>query len=224
MMKISDFDLIIFDIDDTIISESQFNLSGFKFISKIISQDKKIHEEDLFGKFQYYYELGFPKIFNKTLDFFNLKYDDIYIENLVQKFREHSPQIKLYDDFLIVVKYLRKNNKKIGIITDGFKKTQRNKINYLKLDEIVDYIIVTDELGKEFWKPHPLSFEKMKNYFEIDYRKMVYIGDNPLKDFAIKRNYPIFTVQINRNGLYSKLKYLDDIEPDLIVSSLDELI
>ncbi|WP_318753436.1 HAD-IA family hydrolase [Globicatella sp. PHS-GS-PNBC-21-1553] len=61
----------------------------------------------------------------------------------------------------------------------------------LNLEKYFDKIIVTDELGRAYWKPHPKSFEIMKAHFGVNYNEMVYVGDNPQKDFFIKKSIPL---------------------------------
>ncbi len=47
----------------------------------------------------------------------------------------------------------------------------------------MDKIIVTDDYGKEYWKPSIRPFQMMLEYFNIKPEEAVYIGDNPNKDF-----------------------------------------
>ena len=39
-----------------------------------------------------------------------------------------------------------------------------------------DKIIVTDELGRDYWKPNGKSFQLMARDLGVDYREMVYVG------------------------------------------------
>lgn len=80
---------------------------------------------------------------------------------------------------------IEKTGKKIGIITDGRVEGQKNKIVALGLNNIVDDIIITDELGGiEFRKPNDIAFRVMQEKWQIPFEKMIYIGDNPAKDFS----------------------------------------
>lgn len=53
---------------------------------------------------------------------------------------------------------------------------------------------------------------------------MLYIGDNPKKDFAMKKYIPIKTARITRpNGIYKNEPYLWEIREDAAISALPEI-
>ena len=64
--------------------------------------------------------------------------------------------------------------------------------------------MVTDELGGiEFRKPNKKAFVIMQECFEVPFEKMVYIGDNILKDFVAPTNLGMKSIYFrNVNGLY----------------------
>ena len=91
--------------------------------------------------------------------------------------------------------------------------------------EIFDYIILTEELGREFWKPHPKSFEIMLEKFNVEVENVLYVADNPKKDFFIKNALNLKTVRILRdNQIYKDEEYLGGIKEDILISNLNELI
>src|SRR5690554_16976 len=103
-------------------------------------------------------------------------------------------------------------NIKLGIITDGYKETQNNKIKVLELKRYIDKIIVTDELGRDFWKPHPKSYKIMKDYFNVKYEEMIYIGDNESKDFISPEKLGMKWLKIFRkNSIYNENSKESDI-------------
>ena len=51
----------------------------------------------------------------------------------------------------------------------------------------------------------------------------VYVGDNPQKDFAIKKYLPVTTVRVLGEGLYADKEYLYGIKPDITINNLQEL-
>jgi len=50
----------------------------------------------------------------------------------------------------------------LGLISDGPLIMQANKIRALGLDRRLDAILLTDQWGREFWKPHPRAFETIE--------------------------------------------------------------
>lgn len=162
-------------------------------------------------------------VFNRLLEQVGKQYTPKDIALLVDLYRNHFPDIHLYDDVLSFLKQLDYEGIKKGIITDGYAKTQRNKLRALNMGQYFDYIILTDEFGKQFWKPHTLAFEMMKNVLGVEFHEMMYVGDNPQKDFYIGKVYPITTVRIYRNGFYNKKGYLGDIKEIKSVYNLEEI-
>ena len=100
---------------------------------------------------------------------------------------------------------------------------QRYSQNLRSVDKYFDEIIVTDELGRDYWKPHPKAFEVMKEKFQVNFDEMIYVGDNPEKDFYISKTYPIKTVRILRDGVHSDKKCLEGIEADISINHLQEI-
>ena len=100
---------------------------------------------------------------------------------------------------------LKQNGIRIGIITDGRPEGQRNKLKALGLDELIDDIIITDELGGvQFRKPNDIAFRIMQCRWKIPFEQMVYIGDNPIKDFQAPKQLGMRWIYFNNpDGLYS---------------------
>ena len=101
---------------------------------------------------------------------------------------------------------LKEKGIKVGIITDGRPNGQRAKILALGLLSLVDDVIITDELGGEqFRKPCDIAFRIMQRKWQIPFGEMIYVGDNPAKDFAAPRQLGMKSLQFYcENGLYSK--------------------
>ena len=163
-------------------------------------------------------------VFNRVLEKLNIQYDKENIKELINYYREHIPDIKLYDDAKYIIEVLYKKGIKLGIITDGYTVTQRNKLKVLDIDKYFEHIVVTDELGREFWKPHQKPYEIIKEKLGLEYENMVYVGDNVSKDFVTANKLGMNTIFINReDGVYSGIYMNDEYLAKLEVSSLLEL-
>lgn len=217
--------VIIFDLDDTLISERDYIESGFNVVAKKIAKDFFLKEECLKVKMNSLLKESSEKIFNRTLEFFCIKYEPEYIKILIELYRNHFPTIKLYDDAKEVIEYLYKNDFFLGIITDGYKESQRKKIEALKLRRLFHHIIITDEFGKDYWKPSEVPYEKMREYFKCSYENMVYIGDNLEKDFITANRLGIETIQISRkHGIYKEVSIGDEFHAKIKIKNLNEII
>lgn len=216
---------VIFDLDDTLISEREYIKSGFKSVANKISNDYKKNECKIYEVLYSEFEIDSKNVFNRVLDKLSLEYDKSYILELINTYRSHIPNIKLYDDAIYIIKELYNKDIKLGIITDGYAITQRNKLQVLDIDKYFEYIIVTDELGREFWKPHKKSYEMMKNNLGLEYEELVYIGDNITKDFITPNQLGMNTIMIERKeGIYSNIKTDIEYRADITINRLDELV
>ena len=72
---------------------------------------------------------------------------------------------------------------KLGLVTDGYIQTQKNKINALGLNNIFDQILIPEELGRKYWKPSTVPFSKICDKLRVIPMEAIYIADNPKKDF-----------------------------------------
>lgn len=215
---------VVFDMDDTLYPEREYLISGFNRIGQYIND-----------------RYGIDGAANRLLELFDEDktnvYDRYIIENnlnaekllpiLIEIYRDNKPtELNFYPDVMPLFNYLKENSIKIGVITDGRIDGQQNKVDALRLADYVDKVILTESLGGEqYRKPHPKAYEIMAELFGCKYDEMIFVGDNPIKDFAIGRRYPIITVEIMRdNKIHNNNDYLDGIKPMYNIRNLNEVI
>uniref|UniRef100_UPI004057828D HAD family hydrolase n=1 Tax=Agathobacter sp. TaxID=2021311 RepID=UPI004057828D len=191
---IDDVDAVIFDLDDTLYSEKDYVRSGYKAVGEYLG------ETSLKDELWKYFEEG-KKAIDEILQEKGLIQEK---ENCLKVYRNHMPDIELYDGVKEIIKQLIGSEKKVGIITDGRVQGQRNKITALGLDKLIKDIIITDELGGEqFRKPNPIAFEIIQHRWRIPFQKLVYIGDNLKKDFQAPKQLGMKCLYFcNKDGLY----------------------
>ncbi|APU61661.1 HAD-IA family hydrolase [Clostridium botulinum] len=211
---------IIFDLDDTLYKELDFVYGAFKevctYLSNKYNKDEKQLYKDILNTLE---EHGRGKIFNIICEKYNMKAD---IKELVKIYREAKPKISLYEDAKYILTYLKAKN--VGIITDGKASVQWNKIKLLGLEKMVDKIIVTDDFGLDFWKPHEFAYREMLKYFNCTSEQCIYVGDNPHKDFIGARKVGMHTVRIIREVGDHMNTFLDaNYEADNKINSLREM-
>lgn len=217
--------LVIFDLDDTLISEAEYVKSGYNVVSKHIEDKFNINSNEAFNKLWFLFEKREKNTFNKLLDEYMVSYTKEDITEIVNIYRNHMPNISFFDDVIPVLEELKKRNIHTGIISDGYLVTQKNKLEVLNEYNKFDYIILTDELGKEYWKPNPKAFQMMLDRFNLNPEEVIYVGDNPKKDFYIKKIMPVKTVKIEReNALYINENYMEEIKEDIVIKNLFELL
>ena len=206
---------IIFDLDDTLYNEIDYIKSGFKAISETLDNPNAY---DMLLK--YFEERKAP--LDKLVAELKIKSEK---PKLLDIYRNHAPNIKLGDDTLKMLKELKENGVKLGIITDGRPNGQKAKIQTLGLDKIIDDIIITDALGgAQFRKPNDISFRIIQNRWRLNAEEIVYVGDNLTKDPQAPKQLGIQFIYLNnKNGLYSTDKKAQYITINKL-SDIKELI
>jgi putative hydrolase of the HAD superfamily len=218
---------VIFDLDDTLISEDEYIRSGFAAVSRFL-EDMYGWDARLTARQMYDLYLENPKnVFNRVLEAHDIRYKNNEILELVEVYREHIPNVHFYPDVKPAMYALKDRGIRLGLLSDGYAVTQRQKLTVLGVNgkKMFDKIIITDELGREYWKPDPRPFIMMKEAFMVDWNDMIYVGDNPEKDFFIGRDFKIMTVRIMREkGIYTDRAYREGYRENARISSLKDLI
>lgn len=214
--------VLIFDLDDTLYYEKEYVLGALKNVAQYLGDKYDRNPEYLNNRMVHILdEQGRGKIFDIVCheNGFN---EDISV--LVDIYRNSKPKLSLYDDSVDFINWAKINGYNLGIITDGCAKVQRNKIQSLGLEKMVDNIIISDELGREFWKPNKTCYINMSDHFNVNANECLYVGDNPNKDFIGAKELGMKTVRIIRKKGDHINTFLDDAhEADYIIRDLFEL-
>jgi FMN phosphatase YigB (HAD superfamily) len=192
----------LFDLDDTLYNEKEYVYSGFEVVCNTFPLFRDSFE---FLKRSF---ISNDKPFDEL--FKEKKLNDIELFNeVLNTYQKHIPCIKLKKNIEEMLILLKKRGFKLGLITDGRVIGQNNKVKSLKLNNFFEEIIITDELagnnGKPeyFRKPNTISFEIMKNRFNVEFSDIVYIGDNYEKDSVAPLLLGMDFIHFkNKEGLY----------------------
>ena len=162
-------------------------------------------------------------MFDIALEQLAVRNADAIVAQLVEIYRGHRPEIALSED---ADRYLRRrpDARRYALITDGFAGTQAAKVKALGLHERIGHVICTGAWGPGFGKPHPRAFEAVEAWSGSSGDSLVYVADNPTKDFVTPRARGWQTVQVLRPERVHHLQAPDSAhEPHAVVTSLDEL-
>lgn len=231
---------VIFDLDDTLAPEISYVKSGYRAVATKLSSDidslgqfinlptpgytsKQL--EDLMWEL---FSESSQNVFNRLFERLNLSYDRDDVMSLVKVYREHMPDsniYKLYPDVAATLTDLRQRGISLGIISDGFSKAQHNKATALNLDDYFSEIIFTADYGDDYKKPSGKAFELIASRLNVRTDELMYVGDNPAKDFYIKSYIEgITTVRVMRkDGVYQNTPYRDNIMEDYRIDDLQSL-
>jgi putative hydrolase of the HAD superfamily len=100
-----------------------------------------------------------------------------------------NDNLKLYNKIEELLKLFKKNNIKIGLLSNNIFYQQYEKLKILNILEYFDVIQTSDECGEE--KPHINIFLNIQNKLNIPFENIGYIGDNYEHDILPSLNLKI---------------------------------
>lgn len=187
---------IVFDLDDTLYLERDFAFSGYRAAGDWLEAQGAVAPGTgpcLAEACRELFACGERRaIFDGAVQALGLAPG--LVPDLIEVYRSHMPRISLCPD---AARYLA-GHRGLGLISDGFEQTQRNKIAALGLQAHCDLILPTGQWGAGFGKPHPRAYEIVAA--ASGGRTCVYVADNAAKDFLAPNRMGWITVQILRPG------------------------
>jgi HAD superfamily hydrolase (TIGR01549 family) len=101
-------------------------------------------------------------------------------------------EIKLFDG---VSEFITKYKGKICIVSDLTAHIQFRKMQILNLDEYINFIVTSEEVGRE--KPHPYTFMTALKKLDLMPQDVCMIGDSFKKDIIGATNLGIQSIWVN---------------------------
>jgi putative hydrolase of the HAD superfamily len=160
---------LVFDLDDTLALELDYLKSAYQEIANKVDPTNTRLFAFLLDAYQ--------KNDNPFEQLCSL-YPQYTVAALLQLYRNHVPT---YPDNSCksLLAELKANGCKLGLVTDGYSKTQRNKLKALEIEELFDLVVISEEFGSA--KPSEANFAVFHQFKTDQY---YYIADNPAKDFV----------------------------------------
>lgn len=112
--------------------------------------------------------------------------------------RYHDYRKKYFAPFpgaVDLLKSLRVRGKRLGLVTNGFSETHREKIALLQLGPFFDAIFIADEVG--MLKPDPLLFARACAQLDSAPDRSAMVGDRYNRDVSGAGRAGLFTVWLN---------------------------
>ncbi len=124
---------------------------------------------------------------------------------------------KLHNDSRAVLIELKKNRKKVALLTNGASYRVKRELGYLGILNYFDYVISCQEL--DALKPNPMGLELILKSTKSKRNRVLYIGDM-VDDVKLAKYANVKSCAISAGfDSYGKLKSL---KPDYMFSSMEE--
>jgi putative hydrolase of the HAD superfamily len=199
--------------------ENQFVRSGFRAVSNLMAKEYGINKQTLNHLLlNIFLKEGRERVFDKALKDLTIYRKEIVME-MVETYRSHFPNIRLYSDALEVLcetsrRYLT------ALITDGNREVQENKVRALGIRDHFKVITYAIEFGG---KNNSGSFLATLERLNVEPSESMYIDDDPLKALATAKRLGIHTVRILK-GENRGIKIIDrQCRPEFEISNLRQL-
>jgi len=215
---------VVFDLDDTLFAERDYVRSGYRAVADEMAatadEAAKISEW-MWSRFRRGHT---ERMFNAAAEQFGLSATEETIRRCVTCYRDHIPDIAPLPEAVEVLTALR-GRVKLGVLSDGFLPAQQLKFDALGLADYFDAVLFTESLGREFWKPSPVGFERIAADLNVPHAACCYVADNAAKDFLAPNALGWLTIQWRREGqVHADKRAPEGGEPQVVVDSGSELL
>lgn len=198
---------LVFDVDDTLYEQIVPFENAYKSLF-----DMDIDMEKFYLLSRYYSDVKFEASRNgeMTMDEYHIyriqeaaKDLDVFLTdeqalNMQKEYKKNQQKLQMSDITINILKLARKNNVKLGIITNGLSEHQWSKIEALGVERWIDKenIIVSGDYSIN--KPDVRIFEIMQEKLQLPIDYLYYIGDLLENDIVGANNAGWKAIWINR--------------------------
>lgn len=175
---------VIFDLDDTLYDQRDYLAGAWQAVA-VTALGQGVSKDELLACLHEVASEGSARgrIIDRALA--RCGASDVDVEPLVAAFLKFRPaRLPLYPGVAAMLMQLRKTGVGVALVTDGAVESQLAKIDALGLRDLVDVIVLSDELGREFRKPDPAPMTDALTKLGVDRCDAAVIGDRPDKDIA----------------------------------------
>jgi putative hydrolase of the HAD superfamily len=191
---------VFFDVDDTLVDYTGAARAGFAEVLGPGASYERWLELDHLDRF-YRGEFDFQTMRHTRMRDFLAELgrhheDAVSLE--AYRFETVAARCALFDDVLPCLTLLRDQGLRIGLITNNEPEYQRAKILKVGLQDLVDTIVISGEIGVT--KPDPAIFEHACDLLGIPAEQAMHVGDNLDADVRGAIEAGLRGVWLNRNG------------------------
>lgn len=210
------------DLDDTLYRELDYVESGFSEVASYLALSAQLDEKLVLSELNCNLrKFGRGQVFDMTLKHFNI-FSVSEVRRCLSVYRAHHPNISLAPQVQEVL-VLISQALPIYLVTDGNRLVQRRKVEALGIEPLFKGIFYTRDHGLISEKPSLRCFESIIRREEISWSELMYVGDNPRKDFVSLRASGAITVG-TQDGPYSKDSFPSKFQPEFKIQTFIDLL
>ena len=173
--------ILVFDLDDTLYVEATYVESGFRAVAQALRRRYGWNAtESLTLMHEALRTQGRGAVFDTLLAAHGVR-TRTAVRECVALYRHHTPRIALAPE---ANAFLRDWPGRLYLVTDGHKVVQAKKVEALGIQSRFERILITHRFGRHHAKPSPYCYDLIRRAERGEWSELVYVGDNPAKDFV----------------------------------------
>jgi putative hydrolase of the HAD superfamily len=186
--------ILIFDLDDTLYDERSYVESGLHAVASFGKTQFGWNQQT---SFHFLVETldrqGRGAIFDEWLKAHGC-HSQALLQACIRAYRHHTPRLRLNEYAQMLLPKLK--NYPLYVVTDGHKIVQQRKVDALKVRPFFRKIFITHRYGLHHAKPSIYCFDLIRKRECCQWADMIYIADNPAKDFVNLNKIGAQTVRV----------------------------
>ncbi|MCT2534878.1 HAD family hydrolase [Aquibacillus koreensis] len=218
--------MIFFDIDATLLDHERAEQMGAIDFHRTFKSDMEYSENEFIERWNSLSEKYFEKFLANELSFQDqrrMRIKDLFGHHLndEQADRKFNHYLSLYksnwltfEDVIPCLQQLKKQEFRLGIISNGDYNQQLEKLGLIKIHHFFDCIVTSSEMGVA--KPNPTIFQKACGKAYVQVHESYYIGDRLETDAIGSEKAGMTGIWLNRKN---NITHTDVA----VIHSLDEL-
>ena len=212
--------VVAFDLDDTLYRELDYVRSGFRAVARTLEARWGLDAGRVFERlWEILEEQGRGKVFDTLLEELGLS-GQASVRGLVRAYRQHAPEIQLPALSRAVLDALA--DRPLYLVSDGHKGVQERKLQALDIRGRFRRCYLTHRHGVARAKPSPWAFEQIARREGRPPSQVVYVGDDPRKDFVGIRPLGFRSIRV-LTGSHAGLRVPAARDAELRVCSLAQV-
>jgi putative hydrolase of the HAD superfamily len=204
-------EVVLFDLDDTLHDDTSAYLRAAARVASEVAKERGVSEAELVSA--YVEEVGRfwgmlsvddlaanvgrvrTELWSRALARLGID-DEEFARQCAQRYNEYRrAHFVLYPGALELLQALRRDGKRVALVTNGFAETHHDKITILKLRDVLDAIFIADEVGMV--KPDPKLFVRACETLGSPPERGAMVGDRYERDIRGAAEAGLFTVWVN---------------------------
>jgi len=205
------FDAVLFDLDDTLCDDSASYRGAAELVAHEIAALRGVDALALKAAYlevsETFWQRLTPEQLGQRLGRLRVALwhealtacgfgDDVLAQQCADSYNTHRrSNLKLFPGAAGLLAELRASGSKLGLVTNGFSETHREKISILQIGESFDAIFIADEVG--MIKPDPRLFVHACEALDCAPERSAMVGDRYDRDVTGALDAGLYTIFIN---------------------------